>query len=275
MRPFKPLVNPSMECTEWIVPRNGLLLSPAVIGNSPCIGKGFMARIRTINPKHRASSSGSFRPVAPAKNRTLRAQGKRVRGIASKSRSSFIPPENWHEPKGEIGRGYRVLVQPAGTGFLHVVTPRQVRDRLGALPQQFVERLEIVQFSRMTRKKQSFPCYGMQWGAAIYLYPVEEALTEYYSQPPRPAVYNEARIFGGQWVQDGASAWKLVWTRPALEDFYLNNVLIHELGHLLDYRNDSYRDRERFAEWFAIEHGYKPSRRLISTPPPGARVSSA
>jgi hypothetical protein len=92
------------------------------------------------------------------------------------------------------------------------------------------------------------------------LYPVEENLVEHYAKPPCPAVYNEARMFGGRWIQEG-SGWSLEWTRPALEDFYLNNVLIHELGHLVDHRNNSYRDRERFAEWFAIEFGYKPTRR--------------
>jgi predicted nucleic acid-binding protein len=50
-------------------------------------------------------------------------------------------------------------------------------------------------------------------------------------------------------------------TEEAIRDFYLNNVLIHELGHILDSRNSSPRDRERFAEWFALEVGYKASRR--------------
>jgi hypothetical protein len=48
-----------------------------------------------------------------------------------------------------------------------------------------------------------------------------------------------------------------VWTESAIRDFYLNNILIHELGHLLDDRNDSYVDRERYAEWFAIRYGQK------------------
>ncbi len=35
---------------------------------------------------------------------------------------------------------------------------------------------------------------------------------------------------------------------------------MHELGHLLDDRNTSYVDRERFAEWFAVQYGYLPTR---------------
>src|SRR6185295_4741618 len=116
-------------------------------------------------------------------------------------------------------------------------------------PDEQLAALEVVQLSRMTRKKQSFPCYGMQWGSSLYLYPIEESLIEYYDRPPRPAQANEARMYGGRWVQQGTS-WKLVWTEQAIKDFYLNNILIHELGHLVDNRNTNYDDRERYAEWF-------------------------
>ncbi len=116
----------------------------------------------------------------------------------------------------------------------------------------------------MTRKKQSFPCYGMQWGTSIYLYPIETSLEETYSSPPKPNQVNEARMFGGRWIETPDGIWKLVWTDRSIKDFYLNNILIHELGHLLDNRNSRSVDRERYAEWFALEYGYKPSRRTWS-----------
>ncbi len=144
------------------------------------------------------------------------------------------------------------------------MTPDEVRDRLAELPKHFVEPLEIVQFSRMTRKKQSFPCYGMQWGSTVYLYPIEDNFEEYYSAPPKPSQMNEARMFGGRWIHEAPDVWKLAWTEKAVKDFYLNNILIHELGHLLDDRNSRSVDRERYAEWFALEYGYKPTRRRWS-----------
>lgn len=183
------------------------------------------------------------------------ALGKRLRGRAG-SNNAYVPPEDWHEPTDR--EGYRVVSQDPGRGYQHVVTEGEVRDRLSELPKAFIAPLEAVQLSRMTRKKRSFPCYGMQWGSALYLYPLEEGLVEYFNRPPRPAEYNETRAFGGRWVNEAGSQWKLIWTPRTIRDFYLNNVLIHELGHLLDERNTSYRDRERFAEWFAIEHGLRP-----------------
>ncbi|HZZ30296.1 MAG TPA: hypothetical protein VFE46_20020 [Pirellulales bacterium] len=190
---------------------------------------------------------------------------KRARGVPRNQQLPFVPPENWHEPR-ENGGHYRIVVQSPGNGHRHILTPDEIRARLAQLPAHFVAPLEVVQLSQMTRKKLSFPCYGMQWGPTIYLYPVEESLVERFKTPPKPAQLIEARMYGGRWEQDGPASWKLVWTEQALKDFYLNNILIHELGHLLDNRNSRSADRERYAEWFAVQYGYKPTRRFTSPP---------
>jgi len=184
---------------------------------------------------------------------------KRGRGVQRNQKLPFVPPEDWHEPS-EVHDGYRIVVQQPGAGFRHILSPEDIRARLSQLPDQMLANLEVVQLSRMTRKKQSFPCYGMQWGACLYLYPIEDNLIEYYHCPPTPNQVNEARMYGGVWSQEARQTWKLEWTEEAVRDFYINNILIHELGHLVDARNTSYVDRERYAEWFALEYGYKRSR---------------
>jgi hypothetical protein len=171
-------------------------------------------------------------------------------------RDPFAPPEDWHEPTG-AANNYKIVVQNPGPGYRHVVTPEEVRERLTRLPQQLLDTLEVIQLSRMTRKKQSFPCYGMQWGATLYLYPLEESLEELFHTPPRPEVVNEAKMYGGRWDEPEAGVWRLRWNEETIRDFYLNNILIHELGHLVDDRNTGYDQRERYAEWFAIEYGYR------------------
>ena len=170
----------------------------------------------------------------------------------------FNAPETWH-PSVE-NASTRYVVQPAGHGFRHAVTVAEARERLLFLPERFTRHLEVVQFSGMTRKRQLFPCYGMQWGAAVYLYPMEESLVELYRRPPTPQQQIEARMFGGIWSNDG-KLWRLTWTEQTIKDFYLNNVLIHEVGHLNDARNSNSHNRERFANWFAIEYGYRATRK--------------
>ena len=187
---------------------------------------------------------------------------QRGRGLEKSECTDFAPPEDWYEPSEDenLTTDYRIIEQIPGDGYCHVLTARDIRERLSLLPDAALLPLEVIQLSRMTKKKQSFPCYGMQWGSTLYLYPIEESLIEYFPQPPGPAQYNEAKQFGGRWVQD-CTEWQLIWTEATIKDFYLNNILIHELGHLLDDRNTSYTDRERYAEWFAIEHGVKKTKR--------------
>ncbi len=220
--------------------------------------------------RHRTQNSYSVPAKKAAhQNRVAKARttqrspvsNKRTRGGEVNLRLPFAPPEDWHEPAEQRSDGYRVVVQPPGPGFRHVVTAAEVRARLDGLPKHFLRDLEVVQLSRMTRKKCSFPCYGMQWGNALYLYPLEEDLVETFYQPPRPSLVNESRMYGGRWRHVAPSTWQLIWNPKTIKDFYLNNILIHELGHLLDDRNTSYVDRERYAEWFAIRYGYQPSRR--------------
>jgi hypothetical protein len=172
-----------------------------------------------------------------------------------------LPPEEWYEPGQRTNGDYRVVVKPAGNGYRHVLSAEDVRHRLAMLPEGMLDSLEVVQMSQMTRKKRVAPCYGMQWGATIYLYPIEDNLIEKFFAPPKPAQQIEAGMYGARWEQTHSREWSLIWTESAIRDFYLNNVLIHELGHVLDSRNTRSLDRERFAEWFAVEHGYKASRR--------------
>ena len=208
-------------------------------------------------------------------NRPLHAAGGRHRAGEVNDQGPFVPPEDWHGTEHFLDTpDFGVVEQPAGSGYRHVVTEAEIRERLEQLPAELLHPLEVVQLSRMTRKKKMYPCYGMQWGSALYLYPIEQSLIEYFSRPPKPNQRIEAKMFGGVWSQQGR-LWELRWTEQSIRDFYLNNVLIHELGHLLDDRNRSYVDRERYAEWFAIHHGYRPTREKDHTRPVRRRHHSS
>ena len=189
---------------------------------------------------------------------TLPAAAYRQRGVGGSGfAEAFNAPELWHAPQGR--EEIKFVVQPAGEGYLHPVTVDEVRERIAALPRRYRSGIEVVQFSRMTRKQALFPRYGMQWGPNVYLYPIEDSLTEVYVRPPRPQQAIEARMYGGEWVEENG-LWLLKWTKETIRDFYLNNVLIHEIGHVHDTRNTSFEAREQFANWFAVEYGYRASR---------------
>lgn len=197
-------------------------------------------------------SSATIRHSDPRPAAAFRQRHPRSRT----ARDPFSAPERWHAVRDD--GALRIVTEPAGAGYRHLLTATEVRERIARLPEELTRRLEVVQFSGMTRKRGSFPCYGMQWGRAVYLYPIEESLTEVYQRPPTPQQQIEARMYGGVWEEIGGE-WRLNWTLEAIRHFYLNNVLIHEIGHVHDERNTNSRDRERYANWFAIEYGYRQS----------------
>ena len=190
--------------------------------------------------------------------------GRRARFRANVARRSvgrydrhnmFDAPEEYFEPTGR--KGYEVLNKDPGYEYIHVVTPEQVRSCLDRIPQDFLQGLEVVQLSTMTKKKRLLPCYGLQWGCAIYLYPFHESLEEHFDTPPPTSMVIETKMYGGRWVHSEPNLWRLIWTEATARDYHLNNILIHELGHLVDTWNTNSADQERFAEWFAIEFGYR------------------
>jgi hypothetical protein len=206
--------------------------------------------------RHHRSLPG--RSVARHSPRTVRpAAAYRQRGSRDLAKSAFSAPETWHDEQG-TGE-LKVIVQSAGAGYWHPATPQMIRDRIAQLPKRFAEAVNLVQLSGMNRKRRLFPCYGMQWGENVYLYPMEASLVETYVRPPTPQQQVEAKMFGAVWSQY-ANEWRLTWTEQAVQDFYLNNVLIHEIGHVLDERNTNTEARERYAIWFATEYGYRASR---------------
>lgn len=214
-------------------------------------------RKRDQNSKGRKASTGQVSERRRAT--TGRPAGAfRQRGSDSSQRSNhFYAQDQWYEPSdSDVIQLYR---RDPGAGYFHPVTLEEVADRVEQLPARYRQNIEVIELSRMTRKRSLFPCYGLQWGPNVYLYPIEESLVETYTRPPRPEQVIEAKMYGGVWTQDG-KLWRLSWTERALRDFYLNNVLIHEIGHVNDTRNRNQNARERYADWFAIEYGYRASR---------------
>ena len=183
------------------------------------------------------------------------AYRRRVKPLPPQPRPPLSAPEVFYE-QSQPARRPRFIECSPGAGYRHPCTIREVRQRLDQLPASFLCDLEVVRLGTVTRKRKSCPCYGMQWGWSIYLYGIEEDLVETYDEPPTPQQLIEARMYGGQWIQDG-KLWKLQWTERSIKDYYLHHVLIHEVGHLVDDRNSSVEARENFAEWFAIHYGYR------------------
>ena len=191
----------------------------------------------------------------PVRRQRKREYAKARRSLKRNRDNFFDAPEVWHEPTGR--QDFQICSLPPGKSYRHVVSADQVKTRLSKLPERFLKGLEVVQLSTMTHKKRCLPCYGLQWGCAIYLYPFHDTLEEHYHSPPPQALVLETKMYGAKWDHPQTGLWRLRWTEKTARDYLLNNILVHELGHLVDTWNTNTTDQERYAEWFAIEYGYR------------------
>src|SRR5262245_57685295 len=102
----------------------------------------------------------SLKSPSPGRNNSARSArkfvtlGKRARISSATLRGPYLPPEQWYDPQEQLSGRFKVVVQPAGNGFRHVVTDEEVRRRLAQLPEWMTRPLQVVQLSQMTRKKR-------------------------------------------------------------------------------------------------------------------------
>ncbi len=143
--------------------------------------------------------------------------------------------------------------------FVSPVTPQDVYDTLCRVPVEYLKGLEGVHLLGGTAKQHKvalgeLACYGRYVHTRIYLsaFP-KKLLVERHKRLPPPHVVQEYERVGASYRQD-RNGWVFTFTMESLRDFYLRDVLLHEIGHHVDRRNTfdkNAKAAERYAAWFA------------------------
>jgi hypothetical protein len=114
-------------------------------------------------------------------------------------------------------------------GFLHACKRTDVLRKLDSQDPRHLEDLRGIFLLSGTRKQLTtwhsrLGCYGSYWNRCIFL----------HAHPVELGHFN----------------------LDTLKDFYLTDVLVHEIGHHVDReRRVDHHTEEAFANWFAQEHG--------------------
>lgn len=216
--------------------------------------------------------------AAPTLARTFQSRLRKVIIPDSNKKSGHDVGVPWFPPREECAKSVRSYpqchVEDPGSGFRHPVTMCEVLERMMQLPREITGRIEerLDHLSMPHLRSPSLPAYGMQWGSSVYLLPIETDRIEQFPALPPVTYRQELAKYGAQWIwNENDKLWECRWTEEALRIFYLENVLIHEIGHLLDTRNNSTRDREAFANAFAAQYGNPPKRFNGKKPPHAQR----
>lgn len=169
-----------------------------------------------------------------------------------------------HEQRTGGKKGPLVVAEQLHPDFIMPVSPRDVRRQLRQLPAKCLHGLRAIFLLGGSSKQDkvsdsSLSTFGMYGEKCVYLHPYpERSLEMCFPRAPQPHRMWEYRRAGARCNTDAEGTW-VRFTPEALRRFYLQDVLVHELGHHVDrFRADSrsYEKGERYAEWFASAYGF-------------------
>jgi len=138
-------------------------------------------------------------------------------------------------------------------GFVRPWSVEDVARVLQSIPNQFLIGLTGVFLLGGTSRQRSLKSltYGIYSTNRIYLFALPERMLEQHlSKMPKPNVAHAYTRFGATITPDGKGKGKLRFDVPSLRNFFLYDVLLHEVGHHVD-RDHQSDNAERYATWFA------------------------
>lgn len=174
----------------------------------------------------------------------------------------------WNRNYAKLHRtpGLTVITQRIHADFILPVSEADIRETLASVEQHFLTGLAgVVVLGGAKKQDRSFRrlfAYGCYCENAIFLHPFPRRfMDQIWRTLPKPSLLNDYERAGAHITPDGRH-WRVQFDEESLRRFYLRDVLMHELGHHVDrgnFASKTDRKAERFAEWFATEHGYKAS----------------
>jgi hypothetical protein len=115
--------------------------------------------------------------------------------------------------------------------------------------------------------------YGCYQERRIFLHAFpRELMRQRTARAPRPNIVQAYRRAGVSWTRRG-SKYEIEFTDTTLRNFYLYDVLLHELGHHVDRRTRKHdkQGAERYAKWFAEVQARRVAGQLVEA----SRITTA
>ena len=149
------------------------------------------------------------------------------------------------------------FIRPFGTA--------DILDSLATVPKTYLRGLDSIYLLRGTKKQSKVSLsslfrYGCYTNNKIYLHAFPKYLLHvvFTKKTPRPDIIQEYKRAGAA-IKTTAKGLEVIFNEASLKQFFLADVLMHEIGHHVDrfHTDQSTKRCERFADWFACEYGYR------------------
>lgn len=159
------------------------------------------------------------------------------------------------------------IIDNPSRDFFFPVTVEEIKIFLGKLPDEHIQGITHVWLRRVTKKEYEKGSYQASFicGSGvnlIVLYPFPKDLSmKFGKKKPNNRTLKWYAAYKPELVQIDQN-WTLVWTEEKLKNYYLEGLLLHEIGHKIDSvykrfwsKNYSGKKAEQFADNYAFLWG--------------------
>ena len=153
-----------------------------------------------------------------------------------------------------------VLERPLHEAFLRPYTIKDIEDTLASVPLKFLVGSPWILLLGGTKKQEQRVKANVYFGQ-YYCHRKMIVLCAFPKKLLRLSAQIQPHWIQG-YIRAGATCRQegqhtiVEFNEQSLKTFYLRDVLIHEIGHHVDWIHRQ-RCTEEFAEWFATEYGYQ------------------
>ena len=156
-----------------------------------------------------------------------------------------------------------IAVEAIHRDFIFPLDKDDIQDAVGRVPSQFVKGIKAILVPSGSMKQikvmKSLYMFGEFWQKCVFLHPYPRCrMRRTYRRKPNPKVLQEDRRVGATITPSGTGV-EISFDESSLKQFYLRDVLMHEIGHHNDglAAGKPRKKREAYAEWFASEYGFR------------------
>jgi hypothetical protein len=174
-----------------------------------------------------------------------RSHCRKVATIKNKYRYD-VPYNKW-----KLSKSVAILAQKLPEGYIHAVKIRNLKKKIRKLiivdPFYFINIRRIILSNKIAEKGDA--CFYSN--GVIEFYPRVNYINDNWVLPYDVVAHNE--LCANQIIKQRGNAYAIPWDEEIMQKFYLDHVLIHEIGHSLMIF--SYRvAEEKAVEQFAISY---------------------
>lgn len=181
-----------------------------------------------------------------------KSQGGRVKVVGAQEKWSRQFPANIYHQLSENGEKWQVLRENPSRDFYHPCSADDYLGVLERLPIELTEYVRAVVLRRLPKEDERLGIDARRRYSCVIMNSFPKSNETPWPKRPTEGTIRHLAPWCDRWRSEEGN-WRLVWEPEQVRRYYLYHVFLHEIGHINQPSFYSLRQREAFAENFALE----------------------